>query len=108
MRPLAPGSADTWSGGLVGAGLRRPPVRRPRRGRTSVPNNIPWSLAPVGQSPTQLLFGPKYQRRHVVPLYVQLLRDFLIAQFAVIAQDQRHTIILREACDGIPHLRPLF
>src|SRR5580700_3560995 len=108
MRPLAPGSADTWSGGLAGAGPRRPPVRRPRRGRTSVPNNIPWSLAPVGQSPAQLLLGPKYQRRYVVPLQVQLLRDFVIAQFAVIAENQRHAVVLRQTCDGIPYLSPLF
>src|SRR5580700_830423 len=108
MRPLAPGSADTWSGGLAGAGPRRPPVRRPRRGRTSVPNNIPWSLAPMGQPPAQLLLCPKYQRRHVVPFQVQLLRDFVIAQFAVISQNQRHAIIVWQACDGIPHLRPIF
>src|SRR5262249_7928687 len=102
MRPLASGSAGTWLDGLAADALRRPPVRRPRRGRRSVPNNIPWSLAPGGQSPAQLLLGPKYQRSHVVPLQVQLLRNFVIAQFAVIAQDQRHAIVLRKACDSIP------
>src|SRR5258708_35529028 len=61
----------------------------------------------MGQSPAQLLLGPKYQRRHVVPLQAQLLRDFVITQLAVIAQDQRHAIVLRQACEGIPHLRSL-
>src|SRR5271166_6685939 len=108
MRPLASGSAGTWSGGRAGAAPRPPPVRRPRRGRRSVANNIPCSLAPMGQPPAQLLLCPEYQRRHVVPFQVQLPRDFVIAQFAVIAQDQRHPIIVRQACDGVPHLRPLF
>src|SRR5271165_4739258 len=47
------------------------------------------------------------QRRHVVPLQAQLLCNFVITQFAVIAQDQRHAMVLRQTCDGIPHPRPL-
>src|SRR5271167_1751368 len=62
----------------------------------------------MGQPSAQLLLCPKYQRRHVVPLQVQLLRDFVIAQFAVIAEDEGHAIIVRQACDGVPYLRPLF
>jgi hypothetical protein len=56
----------------------------------------------VGQFPAQLLLGSKYQSRHVVPLQAQLLRDFVIAQFAVIAHDPRHAIVIEEEVGELP------
>src|SRR5579864_179452 len=43
----------------------------------------------------------------MVLLQLQLLPNFVITQLAVIAQDQRHAIVFRQACDGGLQLRLL-
>src|SRR5246127_4782486 len=40
----------------------------------------------------------------MIPLQTQLLRDFVITQLAVIAQDQRQAIVLWQGWDGNPRL----